>query len=154
MMSHLKTMIPGAEYWPEFKRNKSEQFEARFSLVKIESTNSIFLAEMAGSQIPIATSHGEGRAVFSSLQEHQHAKLQIAVRYVDNYGNMTERYPENPNGSIEGVCGLTSSDGRATIIMPHPERVSRTTQNSWHPNDWEDEGPWFQMFKNARKYLA
>ena len=154
MMSHLKTMIPGAEYWPEFKRNKSEQFEARFSLVKIESTNSIFLTEMAGSQIPIATSHGEGRAVFSSLQEYQHAKLQIAVRYVDNYGNMTERYPENPNGSIEGVCGLTSSDGRATIIMPHPERVSRTTQNSWHPNDWEDEGPWFQMFKNARKYLS
>ena len=154
MMSHLKTMIPGAEYWPEFKRNKSEQFEARFSLVKIESTNSIFLAEMAGSQIPIATSHGEGRAVFPSSEVRQHAKPHIAVRYIDNYGNIAERYPENPNGSIEGVCGLTSSDGRATIIMPHPERVSRTTQNSWHPDDWEDEGPWFQMFKNARKYLA
>jgi len=153
MLSHLKELIPGANFWPHFKRNKSEQFEARFGLVKVADTNSIFLTDMSGSRLPIATSHGEGRAVFDSEEFQQQAQDCIAIRYVDNYGNTTESYPANPNGSIDGICGLTSLDGRATIIMPHPERVARTTQNSWHPEEWGEEGPWFQMFKNARRYL-
>tara|TARA_B100000959_G_scaffold103640_2_gene109289 strand:+ start:6182 stop:10105 length:3924 start_codon:yes stop_codon:yes gene_type:complete len=153
MLSHLKELIPGAECWPHFKRNKSEQFEARFGLVKVADTNSIFLTDMTGSRLPIATSHGEGRAVFDSEELQQQAQDCIAVRYVDNYGNTAESYPANPNGSIDGICGLTSLDGRATIIMPHPERVARTTQNSWHPDEWGEEGPWFHMFKNARRYL-
>ncbi len=154
MMSHLKNIIPGAENWPNFKRNKSEQFEARFSLVEIQKTNSIFLDGMSGSKLPIATSHGEGRAVFENEDCKQRAEDQIALRYIDNHGNIAERYPDNPNGSVDGICGLSSSDGRATIIMPHPERVSRTTQNSWHPEEWGEEGPWFYMFKNARRYLG
>ena len=154
MMSHLKNIIPGAENWPNFKRNKSEQFEARFSLVEIQKTNSIFLEGMSGSKLPIATSHGEGRAVFENEDCKQRAEDQIALRYIDNHGNIAERYPDNPNGSVDGICGLNSSDGRATIIMPHPERVSRTTQNSWHPEEWGEEGPWFYMFKNARRYLG
>ena len=98
--------------------------------------------------------HGEGRAVFENEDCKQRAEDQIALRYIDNHGNIAERYPENPNGSVDGICGLNSSDGRATIIMPHPERVSRTTQNSWHPEEWGEEGPWFYMFKNARRYLG
>ena len=108
---------------------------------------------MAGSQLPIATSHGEGRAIFTNDQMKQQAQPEVALRYIDNYGNTAYRYPDNPNGSTEGICGLTTPDGRATIIMPHPERVSRTIQNSWHPNHWGDNGPWFRMFQNARRYL-
>jgi len=153
MLSHLQELIPGGQHWPQFKTNKSEQFEARFSLVKIMPSPSIFLTDMAGSHIPIATSHGEGRAVFASEHMQQRAQAEVALRYIDNYGNIAQRYPDNPNGSTEGICGLTTPDGRATIIMPHPERVARTIQNSWHPDHWGDNGPWFRMFQNARRYL-
>ena len=153
MLSNLKELIPGAEHWPQFKTNKSEQFEARFSLVEIMNNPSIFLTGMHGSRLPIATSHGEGRAIFTSEHHHDAAQHEIALRYIDNRGNIAERYPANPNGSINGICGLTTPDGRATIIMPHPERVARTVQNSWHPEEWGENGPWFRMFQNARRYL-
>ena len=148
MMSHLKELIPGAQYWPAFLRNKSEQFEARLSLVEVTDSPSIFLSGMAGCRMPIATSHGEGRATFSDAQVESAAR--IALRYVDNYGEVTEGYPANPNGSANGVCGLSTDDGRVTIMMPHPERVTRTIQNSWHPENWTDDGPWMRMFRNAR----
>jgi phosphoribosylformylglycinamidine synthase len=152
MLSHLQALIPGAENWPRFLRNKSEQFEARLNLVEILDSPSIFLEGMAGSRIPIATSHGEGRATFASDAARMQAK--ITLRYVDNYGSVASRYPANPNGSVDGICGLTTDDGRVTITMPHPERVARTTQNSWHPDDWTDNGPWMQMFRNARHSLS
>ncbi len=148
MMSLLHELIPGADNWPKFLRNRSEQFEARLSLVEVNESPSIFLAGMAGSRMPIATSHGEGRTVFSNDVALQNA--QVALRYVDNYGNIAERYPANPNGSVGGICGLSSDDGRVTIMMPHPERVARTTQNSWHPENWGEDGPWMRMFRNAR----
>lgn len=148
MLSHLRELIPGAENWPRFLRNKSEQFEARLNLVEIFDSPSIFLSGMAGSRIPIATSHGEGRATFAGDEAMRNAK--VTLRYVDNYGAIAEKYPANPNGSIGGICGLTSADGRVTITMPHPERVARTSQNSWHPDNWDDDGPWMQMFRNAR----
>jgi len=148
MMSLLHELIPGTDSWPKFLRNKSEQFEARLSLVEVTDSPSIFLAGMAGSRIPIATSHGEGRTVFSSNAAQQEA--QVALRYVDNYGNVARTYPANPNGSAGGICGLSSDDGRATIMMPHPERVARTTQNSWHPQSWGEDGPWMRLFRNAR----
>ena len=148
MMSLLHELIPGADNWPKFLRNRSEQFEARLSLVEVNESPSIFLSGMAGSRIPIATSHGEGRTVFSSNAALQEAR--VAFRYVDNYGNAAEEYPANPNGSVGGICGLSSDDGRVTIMMPHPERVARTTQNSWHPENWGVDGPWMRMFRNAR----
>jgi len=152
MLSHLHELIPGAGNWPRFLRNKSEQFEARLNLVEIIDSPSIFLAGMAGSRIPIATSHGEGRAEFANGDAIRQAK--IALRYVDNYGSVAGKYPANPNGSVDGICGLTTDDGRVTITMPHPERVARTTQNSWHPEDWADNGPWMRMFLNARASLS
>ena len=148
MLSYLRDMIPGAEWWPRFLRNKSEQFEARFNLVEIKPGPSIFLDGMAGSRIPIATSHGEGRAVFANADDRSRAN--VALQYVDSYGAVATRYPANPNGSADGICGLVSDDGRATIMMPHPERVARTIQNSWHPDDWGEDGPWLRMFRNAR----
>jgi phosphoribosylformylglycinamidine synthase len=150
MMSHLRDLIPGAGHWPRFLRNKSEQFEARLSLVEVLESPSIFLRGMAGSRMPIATSHGEGRVSFVDDADRYAASHTIAVRYVDNYGDVADQYPANPNGSPDGICGLSSDDGRVTIMMPHPERVARTMQNSWHPDDWGDEGPWMRMFKNAR----
>ncbi|MGH8166973.1 MAG: phosphoribosylformylglycinamidine synthase subunit PurQ, partial [Woeseiaceae bacterium] len=150
MMSHLTELIPGSSHWPRFLRNASEQFEARLSLVEVADTPSIFFSGMAGSRIPIATSHGEGRAVFASDAAKAAASHLVTLRYVDNYGAVTERYPANPNGSIGGICGLTTEDGRVTITMPHPERVARTMQNSWHPDEWGDDGPWMHMFRNAR----
>jgi phosphoribosylformylglycinamidine synthase len=152
MMAQLHEMIPGAQDWPRFLRNKSEQFEARVNLVEVLEGPSVFLSAMAGSVMPIATSHGEGRAVFRSTASADDAK--VALRYVDHYGEIATRYPANPNGSPGGVCGLSSDDGRVTIMMPHPERVSRTTQNSWHPDDWGDDGPWLRMFRNARVALS
>jgi len=148
MLSHLKELIPGAENWPQFLRNESEQFEARLSLVEVNESPSLFLRGMAGCRVPIVTSHGEGRAVFANNRTEQQA--QIALRYIDNYGTTTEAYPANPNGSVNGVCGLSTEDGRVTIMMPHPERVVRTTQNSWHPKDWGEDGAWLRMFRNAR----
>jgi len=148
MFSQLQELIPGAENWPRFLRNKSEQFEARVNLVEVNDSPSVFLSAMAGSIIPIATSHGEGRVFFDNAKSS--GKAQVALRYVDSYGKIASRYPANPNGSPGGICGLSSDDGRATIMMPHPERVSRTTQNSWHPDSWGDDGPWLRMFRNAR----
>ena len=105
---------------------------------------------MAGSRIPIATSHGEGRAVFDSDAARYGASYTVAMRYIDNYGKVADSYPANPNGSHDGICGLSNEDGRVTIMMPHPERVALTKQNSWHPDDWGDDGPWMRMFRNAR----
>jgi phosphoribosylformylglycinamidine synthase len=148
MMAQLHELIPGATAWPRFLRNKSEQFEARLNLVEIQESPSVFLSAMAGSVLPIATSHGEGRADFGV--DAVPAEAHIALRYVASDGSVASRYPANPNGSIDGVCGLSSDDGRVTIMMPHPERVVRTVQNSWHPDDWGDDSPWLRMFRNAR----
>jgi phosphoribosylformylglycinamidine synthase len=150
MLSHLKEMIPGADHWPRFLRNKSEQFEARLNLVEIVESPSLFLQDMAGSRLPIATSHGEGRAVFGDDTARYSASYTVAMRYVDNYGEVADRYPANPNGSVDGICGLSSEDGRVTIMMPHPERVALTRQNSWHPDEWGEDGPWLRMFRNIR----
>jgi phosphoribosylformylglycinamidine synthase len=150
MLAHLRELIPGAAYWPRFLRNKSEQFEARLSLVEICENRSIFLSGLAGCRMPIATSHGEGRAEFYNPTDRAVAESLVAVRYVDNYGEVADKYPANPNGSQDGICGLSNEDGRVTILMPHPERVARTTQNSWHPDDWGDDGAWMRIFRNAR----
>lgn len=152
MISHLRELIPGAESWPRFLSNKSEQFEARLNLVEVTDSSSLFFSGMNGSRLPIATSHGEGRAVFANAAAKSAAR--IALRYVDNYGEVANRYPANPNGSVDGICGLTSEDGRVTIMMPHPERVALTMQNSWHPADWGNDGPWLRMFRNARAAIS
>ncbi|MEM7502356.1 MAG: phosphoribosylformylglycinamidine synthase [Pseudomonadota bacterium] len=154
MFSHLKRLIPGAEHWPTFVRNRSEQFEARLSLVEIDSSPSLFLTDMDGCRLPIATSHGEGRVQFASNVERAQAEPLVLLRYVDNYGQHTESYPANPNGSVDGICGLCNADGRVTIMMPHPERVARSVQNSWHPDEWGEDGPWMRMFYNMRQALA
>tara|TARA_R110002096_G_scaffold6305_15_gene29348 strand:- start:13047 stop:16925 length:3879 start_codon:yes stop_codon:yes gene_type:complete len=151
MMSHLKELIPGAGHWPQFLRNTSEQFEARLSMVEVLESPSLFLAGMAGSRMPIATSHGEGRVEFSDDTARYTSSYTIALRYIDNYGDVADQYPANPNGSTDGICGLSNEDGRVTIMMPHPERVAMTRQNSWHPDDWGEEGPWMRIFRNARR---
>tara|TARA_R110002012_G_scaffold8862_3_gene40641 strand:- start:72 stop:4025 length:3954 start_codon:yes stop_codon:yes gene_type:complete len=156
MLSNLKEIIPGAQAWPRFVQNKSERFEARFSLVEIQENPSIFFDGMAGSRMPIAVSHGEGRAEFSSDDAIDAANESgtVAMRYVDNYGHITETYPANPNGSPDGITALTTTDGRVTIMMPHPERVFRTVANSWHPDEWQEDSPWVRMFRNARKFIG
>ena len=155
MLSNLKSLIPGAQLWPRFVRNLSEQFEARFSLVRIEESQSVFLRGMAGTHMPIAVSHGEGRAEFASseaLQQLQQSD-QIAMRFLENNLEVASRYPANPNGSPHGITGVTSADGRATLMMPHPERVFRTVQNSWHPEDWGEDSGWMRIFRNARSFI-
>ncbi len=158
MLSNLKSLIPGADLWPRFVRNTSEQFEARVALIKIESSPSVLLDGMAGSYIPIAVAHGEGRAEFADdptgqygLQEADKSGI-AAMRYSDNHGVVTESYPANPNGSPGGLAGLTSSDGRVTIMMPHPERVFRAATNSWYPEGEGEDGAWLRLFRNARVY--
>jgi phosphoribosylformylglycinamidine synthase len=156
MMSNLRSLIPGADHWPRFVTNKSERFEARFSLVEIQESDSVFFAGMAGSRMPIAVSHGEGRAEFTQASA-VNAALEsgtVAMRYVDNSGEFTETYPANPNGSPEGITSLTTNDGRVTIMMPHPERVFRAVTNSWHPDEWKEDSPWMRMFRNARKWVG
>ncbi len=154
MLSNLNELIPGAENWPHFIRNKSEQFEARFASVEIQESPSLFFDGMAGSIMPIVVSHGEGYAEFTNKGRFEDSKLLVTMRFVDNYGQPTETYPLNPNGSPMGVAGMTSPDGRFSIIMPHPERVFRTTQNSWHPKDWEEYGPWIKFFDNAKDFVS
>ncbi|MGB5450474.1 MAG: phosphoribosylformylglycinamidine synthase [Sedimenticolaceae bacterium] len=154
MLSNLKTLIPGAQGWPHFVRNRSEQFEARFVMVEVEQSASILLDGMAGSRIPIAVAHGEGRAEFAGADQLAAVTPQIALRYIENSGETALRYPANPNGSPRGITGLTSSDGRVTIMMPHPERVVRAVQNSWHPDDWIEDAPWRRLFRNARRWLG
>jgi phosphoribosylformylglycinamidine synthase len=151
MLSTLRDIIPGADAWPRFVRNESEQFEARFSQLEILETPSIFFSGMSGSVLPIAVAHGEGRADFGDADPHT---ALVAARYVDGYGEVATRYPQNPNGSPLGITALTTPDGRATIMMPHPERVFRTVTNSWHPADWDEDGPWLRMFRNARVWTG
>ncbi len=152
MLSNLKELIPGSDLWPHFVQNKSERFEARFSLVEVQKSPSVFFDGMAGSQMPIAVSHGEGHAEFKNQQAINAALNSgtVALQFVDNHGQITEQYPANPNGSVAGITGLTSIDGRVTIMMPHPERVFRAVANSWHPDDWKEDSPWMRMFRNAR----
>jgi phosphoribosylformylglycinamidine synthase len=156
MMSNLKSLIPGAELWPHFVKNQSERFEARVAMLEVKSSKSVFFDGMQGSRMPIAVSHGEGRAEFANEQGAISAlqNAAVALQYVDNYGAVTQNYPANPNGSPLGIAGLTSSDGRATIMMPHPERVFRTVANSWYPEDWQEDSAWMRMFRNARVYLG
>jgi len=152
MLSNLKELIPGSDLWPHFVQNKSERFEARFSLVEVQDSPSLFLDGMAGSQMPIAVSHGEGHAEFKNQQaiDAAIASGTVALQFVDNHGKVTENYPANPNGSVAGITGLTTTDGRVTIMMPHPERVFRAVANSWHPDEWREDSPWMRMFRNAR----
>ena len=149
MVSNLKEIIPSSEKWPSFERNVSEQFEARFTSVKIGKTNSIFFNEMEGSIIPIAIAHGEGKTNFNT----EHSKANIAMKYVNYSGNPTQAYPHNPNGSENAIASICDDSGRITIMMPHPERVFRSIQNSWHPDDWQERSPWMRMFENARKWI-
>jgi phosphoribosylformylglycinamidine synthase len=152
MLSHLKGIIPGAEHWPSFHRNTSEQYEARFVTVEVMDSPSVFFRGMAGSRIPIVTAHGEGRAVFA--RDARPNKANPCLRFVDNRGKPTESFPLNPNGSPDGLTGFTSGDGRVTILMPHPERVFRTVQMSWKPLGWGEDSPWMRMFRNARAFLG
>ncbi|MDB5768081.1 MAG: purL [Collimonas fungivorans] len=152
MMSNLKAIIPGAQAWPKFTRNKSEKFEARFSMVQVESSPSIFLQDMAGTQSAIAIAHGEGFADFSQTGDIKEAL--VAMRFTDNKGQVTEGYPYNPNGSPQGITAVTTPDGRFTVCMPHAERVFRTVQQSWHPESWGEDSPWMRMFRNARKWVG
>lgn len=155
MLSQLAGLIPGADLWPRFERNLSEQFEARFSLVRIEPGPSVLLRGMHGSHLPIAISHGEGRAAFAAPQgaEQLEAAGLVGMRYIDNQLHTALNYPANPNGSPNGITGISSRDGRVTLMMPHPERVFRTVLNSWHPGDWGEDGGWMRLFYNARRFV-
>jgi phosphoribosylformylglycinamidine synthase len=155
MFAALSTLIPGADRWPRFVRNRSEQFEGRFSRVEVLESPSIFFRGMAGSRLPIAVAHGEGYAEFreGDLAACTDAGL-TAMRFVDNHGRPATSYPANPNGSPGGITAITTPDGRITALMPHPERVFRTVQNSWHPDDWQEDGGWLRMFRNARVWVG
>ncbi|HEX5456564.1 MAG TPA: phosphoribosylformylglycinamidine synthase [Candidatus Saccharimonadales bacterium] len=156
MLASLKEIIPGAQHWPKFLKNRSEQFEARFISVKVNEGPSIFLKDMQDSVLPIAVAHGEGRAVFEneSILDNSIANKLVPLQYVDNFHKPTETYPLNPNGSIRGIASLSSDDGRVLIMMPHPERSFLTYQNSWHPKDWPKQGPWLRIFQNARTWVG
>ena len=150
MLSQLWELIPGAEHWPRFARNLSSQSEARLVMLEVVESPSILFRGMAGSRLPIPVAHGEGRVQHRSSESA--AQAQLTARYVDGYGQPTERYPANPNGSEAGATAFTSTDGRATIMMPHPERAFRTCQFSWHPEEWEGDSPWMQIFHNAHSW--
>jgi phosphoribosylformylglycinamidine synthase len=156
MLSSLAELIPGAAGWPRFARNVSEQFEARFAQVEVLASPSLFLQGMQGAVLPIAVAHGEGRADFGDPATAGKVLAQglVSLRYLDGHGRVAETYPANPNGSPLGITGLTTTDGRVTIMMPHPERVFRSVQNSWHPDDWGEDAPWLRMFRNARVWLG
>jgi phosphoribosylformylglycinamidine synthase len=152
MMASLKAIIPGAEHWPRFARNASEQYEARLVTLEVLDSPSILFAGMAGSRIPVAVAHGEGHTLYAHPADLRHA--QAAVRFVDNDGRATERFPLNSNGSAAGNAGFTAADGRVTILMPHPERVVRSVQLSWRPREWGEDSPWMRMFRNARVWVG
>jgi phosphoribosylformylglycinamidine synthase len=152
MMAALAPIIPGADAWPKFTRNASEQFEARLSLVEVLASPSVFFSGMAGSRLPIAVAHGEGRADFSQRGDAQ--RVARALRFVDHHGRPTEVYPYNPNGSPDGLTGVTTPDGRFTALMPHPERVFRQAQLSWSGAGADGYSPWMRMFRNARAALG
>ncbi|MEE9331024.1 MAG: phosphoribosylformylglycinamidine synthase [Methylophilaceae bacterium] len=155
MMSNLHSIIPGTDFWPHFVRNKSEQFEARFAMVEILESPSLFFSGMAGSRMPIAVAHGEGFAEFSDKTAVNTvlANKVATAQYIDNTSTPTEVYPFNPNGSPKGLTGFTTTDGRFSIMMPHPERVFRAVQHSWHPDEWQEDGSWMRMFRNARSFV-
>ncbi|HTP48550.1 MAG TPA: phosphoribosylformylglycinamidine synthase [Casimicrobiaceae bacterium] len=153
MMSNLHELIPGAEHWPHFVRNRSEQFEGRLVLVEVQRSPSLFFAGMEGSRIQVPVAHGEGFAEFRDRAQLAAAEPLVALRFVDNGGEVTEHYPYNPNGSPRGITGLTTVDGRFTILMPHPERAFRSVQMSWRPESWLEDSPWMRMFRNARRWL-
>jgi len=152
MMAQLRDIIPGAGHWPRFLRNRSEQFEARLAMLEVVGSPSVFLEGMAGSRIPAVVSHGEGRAEFAS--EADRAAAVVALRYVAGDGSPALAYPDDPNGSTDAIAGLSSADGRATILMPHPERTLRSLNFSWHPADWPDQSPWMRIFHNARRWVG
>ncbi|CAN5702429.1 phosphoribosylformylglycinamidine synthase [soil metagenome] len=151
MLSQLKAIVPGAAHWPQFLRNRSEQFEARLGMLEVVDSPSLFLAGMAGSRIPVVVSHGEGRATFAG--DADLAAAHVALRYVDGDGSPATRYPASPNGSSDAIAGLCSEDGRATLLMPHPERTLRKANFSWAPDDWPEDSPWLRMFRNARAWV-
>jgi phosphoribosylformylglycinamidine synthase len=148
MLSQLAELIPGSDGWPRFVRNRSQQFEARLALVEVLHGPSVWLRGMAGARLPIVVAHGEGRAQFEG------PPAPAVLRYVDGRGAVAERYPANPNGSAGGVTGFSSADGRVLIAMPHPERLFRTVQHSWHPAGWGEDGPWLRLFDNAYAWVA
>ena len=152
MLAQLKELIPGADHWPRFLRNRSEQYEARLALLEVMDSPSVLLSGMAGSRLPVVVAHGEGRAAFD--RETDRAAAQVAVRYVDGAGRVATSYPANPNGSPDAIAGLTSADGRATLMMPHPERVFRSVQLSWHPPGWGEDSPWMRLFRNAHAFVS
>ncbi|HEY2145112.1 MAG TPA: phosphoribosylformylglycinamidine synthase subunit PurQ, partial [Steroidobacteraceae bacterium] len=156
MLAALKELIPGAEDWPRFVRNRSEQYEARLAAVRVPQSKSVLFGGMQGSVLPIAVAHGEGRAEFASNSSAQHLIDQalVTLQYADNRDRPTEKYPCNPNGSEMGLAGLCSADGRVTALMPHPERVFRTIQNSWAPQEWSEDGGWMRLFRNARVFVG
>ena len=150
MLAELRDLIPGAEGWPRFRRNTSEQYEARLVTVEVLDSPSVFLRGMAGSRIPVVVAHGEGRAEWPEGGKPRGACL----RYVDNRGKATDAYPLNPNGSPGGLTGFQAADGRVLALMPHPERVFRTVQMSWHPETWGEDSPWMRIFRNARAWVS
>jgi len=154
MLAHLQELIPGAEHWPRFVRNRSEQFEGRLCLVEVLESPSILLQGMVGSRMPIAVAHGEGRVELRDAAHLETLDGRVALRFVTHDGRPALRYPANPNGSPEGITGLTTRDGRVTLLMPHPERVFRTVQHSWHPEAWGEDGPWMRLFRNARVWVG
>ncbi len=156
MLSNLKSLIPGTDHWPHFVQNRSERYEGRLVSVRIEESPSVLFEGMEGSVLPIAVAHGEGRAEFASPEVAAacNGSGLVSARFVDNHHAETEMYPLNPNGSPFGITSLTSADGRATILMPHPERVFRTTQLSWAPEDWGEDSPWMRLFQNARAWVG
>jgi len=151
MMGQLRELVPGAQHWPLFLKNRSEQFEARLVMAEVTDSPSILFKGMAGSRIPIVTAHGEGRPAFEkgSLE-----KAIVAMRYVDNRGQPTDVYPCNPSGAVQGITGLTTADGRFTVVMPHPERVFRNVQMSWAPDNAGEDSPWMRLFRNARAWVG
>jgi phosphoribosylformylglycinamidine synthase len=157
MMARLKSIITGAEHWPVFERNRSEQFEARLLMVELDASPSLFMGDMAGSRLPLVVAHGEGRACFDKPEDAAQARR--VLHYIANNGEVAQHYPANPNGSPDGAAGYCSDDGRFTIMMPHPERLFRSSQYSWldprwHANGWREDGPWMQMFRNARHWVS
>jgi phosphoribosylformylglycinamidine synthase len=156
MLSQLKDLIPGAEHFPQFLRNRSEQYEGRLALLEVADSPSLFLQGMAGSRIPVAVAHGEGRASFDATGDAE--RVAVALRYVNGDGTPALQYPANPNGSAHAIAGLSSDDGRVTILMPHPERTLRTANFSWAPREWNEaasgESPWQRMFANARAWVG
>jgi len=156
MVSALRSLIPGSTHWPRFVQNLSEQFEARMVQVEVQRSPSIMLAGMQMARLPIVTAHGEGRVEFEDDYQMKAAEAAgiVTLRYVDHWGQMTETYPMNPNGSKRGITGVCSKDGRVTLMMPHPERLFRTVQHSWHPDDWDEDAPWLRLFQNARAWIG